>query len=111
MDGLTGSEPGVKVSRVPTGIGFWIHVSPRARRPSVGGVHGDSLRVAVSEPPVEGRANAACAAALARALDVPRASVRIDPAAKGRRKRVVVDGDADALAARLRSIAESEEAR
>ena len=36
-------------------LGFWIHVSPRARREGVGGRHGDALRVAVKEPPVNGK--------------------------------------------------------
>ncbi|HEU4431426.1 MAG TPA: DUF167 domain-containing protein, partial [Myxococcota bacterium] len=48
-----------------TGIAFWIRASPGARREAVGGSHGDALRVAVSAPPVDGRANAACVAALA----------------------------------------------
>ncbi len=105
-DGLTVQSPGVKVQRVPNGIGFWIHVTPRARRPSVAGSHGDALRVAVSEPPVEGRANAACVRSLAEALGVSRAAVHIDPAAHGRRKRVDVDGDGAALEARIRALSQ-----
>lgn len=103
---MTVQTPGVKVQRVPNGIGFWIHVTPRAKRPSVAGMHGDALRVAVAEPPVEGRANAACVRSLAEALGVSRAAVRIDPAAKGRRKRVDVDGDAASLEARLRALSQ-----
>jgi uncharacterized protein (TIGR00251 family) len=84
---------------------FWIHVTPRSRRESVGGLHGDALRVAVTAPPIEGQANEACARALARALGVRRAAVRIDPGARGRRKRIQVDGDPEALEARLGGLA------
>jgi uncharacterized protein YggU (UPF0235/DUF167 family) len=86
-------------------VSFWIHVTPRAAHERVGGVHGGALRVAVREPPVEGEANAGCVRALARALGVGRADVGLDPAAKGRRKRVQVAGDPQALEGRLRGLA------
>lgn len=86
-------------------MAFWIHVSPRSRRAEVGGTHGEALRVAVTEAPVGGAANAACIRALARALGVRSGDVDLDPGSRGRRKRVRVAGDADTLAARLRGLA------
>lgn len=97
--------PEIAVQTTGSGIAFWIHVSPRARRAGVGGAHGDALRVAVREPPVGGAANAACARAVAAALGVRRGEVEIDPGATGRRKRVRVQGDPRALAARVRGLA------
>jgi hypothetical protein len=87
------------------GIAFWIHVSPGAKREAVGGTHADALRVAVQAPPREGRANAACLGALARAFGVKRAAVALDLAARGRRKRVQIAGNAKDLAARLAALA------
>jgi uncharacterized protein (TIGR00251 family) len=87
------------------GIAFWIHVTPRARRAGVGGARGDALRVAVTAPPVEGEANAACVKALARAFRVRRADVELDPAARSRRKRVHIRGDRGALESRLSELA------
>lgn len=84
---------------------FWIHVTPRARRKGVGRTHGGALRVAVAEPPAGGAANAACARALARALGVGRGAVELDRASRGRRKRVRIAGDAEALAARVHELA------
>ncbi len=89
------------------GLRFWIHVTPKAKHASVGGLHDDALRVAVKAPPVEGKANAACVQALAKALDLRRSEVEIDPAAKSRRKRVLVHGDAETLRARLLALASS----
>jgi uncharacterized protein (TIGR00251 family) len=89
----------------PSGIAFWIHVTPAAKRAAVGGAHGDALRVAVQAPPRAGRANAACVEALASAFGVKRAAVALDPAARGRRKRVHVAGDAPMLVARLAALA------
>jgi uncharacterized protein (TIGR00251 family) len=90
------------------GIAFAIHVSPGAKREAVGGARADALRVAVKAPPIEGRANAACAEALARAFGVKRAAVALDPAARGRRKRVQIAGNPAELAARLAALAAAE---
>jgi hypothetical protein len=89
----------------PTGVTFWIHVTPRARREAVGGRHGDALRVAVREPPESGRANAACIAALAEAFGVSRAGVELEAGARGRRKRVHVTGERAALERRFVELA------
>jgi uncharacterized protein (TIGR00251 family) len=91
--------------RSAAGVSLWIHVSPRARRERVGGAHGGALRVAVREPALEGRANAACVRALARVLGLGRDAVELDPGAKGRRKRVCVTGDPEALAKALLELA------
>jgi hypothetical protein len=96
---------GFELARTESGVAFWIHVSPRSRRPKIGGVLGDALRVAVSEPPVDGAANEGCAQALARALGIRRAAVALDPASKGRRKRVRINGDSEALAEQLLGLA------
>jgi uncharacterized protein (TIGR00251 family) len=85
----------------------WIHVTPRARRPGIGGTHGDALRVAVAAAPEAGAANEACLEALARALGVRRADVSLESGARGRRKRVRVAGDPERLCARLRHFARS----
>lgn len=98
-------EQSLPVDRTADGIAFWIHVTPRARVAKVGGRHGDALRVAVSEPPVEGRANGACQQALSEALGLRRRCVAIDPSSRGRRKRVQATGDGAALAERLRELA------
>jgi len=93
------------LERLDHGIRFWIHVSPRARRDSAQGQHGDALRVAVKAPPVDGRANAACVAVLAQALGMRRGAVEIDPRSSGRRKRVFVRGEPEVVAERLRALA------
>ena len=88
-------------------VSFWIHVTPRARQVRVAGLHGDALRVSVSAPPVEGKANAACVVAISHALGVKRSLVQIDPASKGRRKRVRVEGAPDLLSIRLHTLADA----
>ena len=67
-------------------------VHPRAARPGVGPVVGDRLRVAVTAPPVDGKANEAVARALANALGLRPAGVEILRGQTGRRKTVRIQG-------------------
>jgi len=69
-----------------------VRVKPRASRPAVGGRHGDALVVAVREPAVDGRATAACLAAVAAAFAVRRAQVRLVSGATSRTKVLDVTG-------------------
>lgn len=81
-------------------------VQPRARRPGIGGlapgVDGPRLRLAVTEPAEDGRANRAACTLLATALGLPAAAVSLLQGASAREKLVQVSGDAEALAARMR---------
>jgi len=79
------------------GLCFDILVTPRASRERIGPLVGERLKITVTAPPVEGEANAAVVAALARALGVPRASVTILRGDGSRRKTVKVVGAARAL--------------
>ena len=67
-------------------------VHPRAARAAVGPVVGDRLRVAVTAPPVDGKANDAVVRALANALGVPRGAIEIVRGETGRRKTVRIAG-------------------
>jgi uncharacterized protein (TIGR00251 family) len=69
-----------------------VRASPGASRQRVVGVHGDALKVAVSAPPERGRANEACARALAQALRVKPGQVRLASGATSRDKWFRVEG-------------------
>lgn len=74
------------------GVSFGVRVSPRASRDAVMGVHDGALKVALTAPPVEGAANAALIALLAKALGVAKRAVTIASGEASRQKRVRVDG-------------------
>ncbi len=71
---------------------FNVRVQPRASRSEIVGVQGETLKVRLTAPPVEGAANAALVELLADALGIPRTSVRIVSGASARGKIVEVDG-------------------
>ena len=83
-----------------------LHVQPGAKRSGLAGHHGGALRVRVSAPPTEGRANDEVVALLATTFGMPRSAVRITAGASNRRKRVLLVGItlADAAAAIDRAI-------
>jgi uncharacterized protein YggU (UPF0235/DUF167 family) len=97
----------IAISPTASGVAFFIHVTPRARRPGVGGCQADALRVRVGAPPADGAANAACVNALAKALGVRRSAVTLDPGSRFRRKRVHIDGDPERLESQLTRLASS----
>ena len=80
------------VRDTPAGAMFQIRVQPRAKRNAIIGEVGDALKLALTAPPVEGRANEACIAFLAEVLDVPRSSVAIGAGHSSRNKIIRVAG-------------------
>jgi uncharacterized protein len=89
-----------------------VHVQPGAGRSSVVGRHGDSLKLRVAAPPVDGRANAAAVALIAAALGVKERDVELVSGERSRLKRFRVVGiDADDVEARLRQALAEADAR
>ncbi len=86
------------------GATFAVRVQPRASRNTVAGKVGDALKVALTAPPVEGKANEACVDFLANLLKVPRSSVTIASGESSRNKVVRIAGmRANELEQRLRA--------
>ena len=69
-----------------------VRVSPSSRRTALRGVYGDRLKVSVSAPPEDNRANQELTDALANWLEVSRDDVRIETGHKSRDKVVVFAG-------------------
>jgi uncharacterized protein (TIGR00251 family) len=73
-------------------ISFAVRVVPRASRNEITGVQGSVLKVRLTAPPVEGKANRALIAFLAGVLGVKKGQVRIVAGQRARTKRIVVEG-------------------
>src|SRR5689334_11898083 len=83
------------------GMTFSIKVHPRARKNAITGVVGDALKLALTAPPVDGKANQAVIEYFADLFEIPRSSVTI-ASGETRNKVVRVAGLAKAaVAARL----------
>jgi len=82
----------IPVHESAKGVSFSVKVQPRARRNAITGTLGDVLKLALTAPPVEGRANQAVIEFLAETLEIPRASVTITSGETSRNKVVRVAG-------------------
>jgi len=76
----------------PDGVTFTVRVHPRAKKDAITGELADALKISLTAPPIEGRANEACIAFFAKLLKVPRSSVSIASGHSGRNKVVRISG-------------------
>jgi uncharacterized protein (TIGR00251 family) len=71
---------------------FAVRVAPRSSRNAIEGEYQGALKVRLTAPPVEDRANDALVRLLAEHLNVPRSAVRIVAGGKSRTTRVEIAG-------------------
>ena len=83
---------GLRVSATGTGVRLSIRVQPRASDSRIAGVHGDSLKVRLTAPPVDGAANAALVELLADTFGIAERSITIVAGASARTKIVELAG-------------------
>jgi uncharacterized protein (TIGR00251 family) len=69
-----------------------VRVQPRASRNEVAGLDGETLKIRLTAPPVEGEANAACLKFLAKLLDLPPSRLAIIQGARSRTKLIRITG-------------------
>jgi len=74
------------------GATFVVKVHPRAKKNAITGEVGNALKLSLTTPPIEGRANEACIEFLAKLLKVPRSSVTIASGQSSRNKVIRVVG-------------------
>jgi uncharacterized protein (TIGR00251 family) len=80
------------ITTTAAGVLLRIRVQPRASVERLEGVHGGQVRLRLMAPPVDGAANTACLAFLARTLGVPRSRLRLQAGEKSRDKLVHIAG-------------------
>jgi uncharacterized protein len=82
----------IPIQESGSGVTFAVKVHPRARKNAITGELGNALKISLTSPPVEGRANEACIEFLANLLKVPRSSVTIASGQTSRQKVIRVSG-------------------
>jgi len=82
----------IPVNDTVSGATFAIKVHPRAKKNAVTGEIGDALKVSLTAPPVDGKANETCIEFFAKLLKVPRSSVTIAAGLTSRNKVIRVAG-------------------
>lgn len=82
----------IPLRQTVNGITFSVKVQPRARKNAITGTVGDALKLSLTAPPVEGKANQAVINFLADFFDIPRSSVTIASGKTNRLKMVNIRG-------------------
>jgi uncharacterized protein (TIGR00251 family) len=82
----------VAIQNSPSGATFAVKVHPRAKKNAITGEVGDALKLALTAPPVDGKANEACIEFFAKLLNLPRSSVTIASGQTSRNKVIRVAG-------------------
>jgi hypothetical protein len=96
------------------GLVVSIRVQPRASRDAVCGLQGNFLKIALTAPPVQGKANQQCLAFLAKQIGLAKSRLELIGSETGRFKRILVrldpglpaDGQKQALVRRLARLAQ-----
>jgi uncharacterized protein (TIGR00251 family) len=69
-----------------------LYVQPRASRNELAGLHGEALKLRLTTPPVDGRANKAVISFLAKLLKIPKSAILIKSGQQSRSKKIVLSG-------------------
>lgn len=87
-----------------------LHVQPRAAHNQVAGLQGEALKLRLTSPPVDGKANKAVIATLARLLDLPKSSLTLRSGLQSRTKTVRIENADEAqVRARLQTLLAAED--
>jgi uncharacterized protein (TIGR00251 family) len=82
----------IAIQESGSGVTLAVRVHPRAKKNAITGEVGDALKVSLTAPPIDGRANEACIEFFAKLLKVPRSSVTIASGQSSRNKVIRVVG-------------------
>ena len=91
------------------GVVFLVQVLPRSSQCKLVGCQGDFLKIKITAPPVDGRANEECIRFLADVLGVKKDQVQILSGLKAKKKTIAIQGLTikaveEVLAARLPAV-------
>ncbi|MDA0148547.1 DUF167 family protein YggU [Vibrio sp. LaRot3] len=65
-----------------------LYIQPKASRDKIVGLHGEELKIAITAPPVDGKANAHLSKFLAKQFKVAKGLIAIEKGELGRHKQV-----------------------
>jgi uncharacterized protein (TIGR00251 family) len=77
---------------VGDGCTLAVRVRPGAKKNDISGIHAGAIKISLTTPPVDGRANEALIELLAERLRIPRARISLVSDATSRMKRLRITG-------------------
>jgi len=92
------AESGCLEADGENGVLVRIHVQPRAAKNGFVGLHGGAVKLRITAPPVDGKANSQISEVLAKLFQVPKSAVTLASGQQSREKRFRVAGISRAAA-------------
>lgn len=80
------------ITKTERGFKLNLFIQPKASKNEIIGLHNGALKIKITAPPVDGKANAALIEFLSEILDVPKRQIEILKGETGRNKAVEVLG-------------------
>lgn len=92
------------ITKTVTGATFRVRVQPGASKNEIVGVQQDTLKVRISAPPIEGKANKAVINFLAKELGVKKSEIEIISGHTSRIKTIRVIGEGGEIEKRIKAL-------
>jgi uncharacterized protein (TIGR00251 family) len=85
------------IQQHPQGVLLKIYVQPRSSMNQISGLYGDALKIKLTAPPVDSKANSLCIAFLSKCLGVPKSALEIIAGHTSRSKKLLYRTKTDDL--------------
>jgi len=89
---MTPDELSLIISEKPDGCLLKCWIQPRSSRSAVIGIHGDALKIALTAPPVDGKANKELLKFMAKYFKLPQRGIQITVGESSRSKTILISG-------------------
>ncbi|MBN2568515.1 MAG: YggU family protein [Deltaproteobacteria bacterium] len=82
----------ISIKETEEGAVFHVRVLPRASRCEIVGIQGDALKIKITAPPVDGKANDECIKFLSDRLGIKKARISIIAGQASKNKKIAISG-------------------
>jgi uncharacterized protein (TIGR00251 family) len=89
---MTPDELSLVISEKPEGCLLKCWIQPRSSRSTIIGIHGDALKIALTAPPVDGKANKELLKFMAKYFKLPQRGIQITAGESSRSKTILING-------------------
>lgn len=73
-------------------LALHVYVQPRASRNMIAGIHDNALKICITAPPVDDKANGAVLVFLSKLFNIPKSAMLIKSGKQSRSKQIIISG-------------------
>ena len=78
------------IEKKPDGIILNLYVQPKAAKNEIAGIYNNALKIRITAPPADNKANQMCLKFLAKQLDLPKSSLDLIAGRTSRNKQIFI---------------------